>query len=226
MILIDKYAYTNKLKDANPMFKFIFSLLMLIISLSLKKITIIFLIFCFMSSITIYVVNISFKKYFKLLCIPITFLLISIITMIISVDNTPTSFLLQISLGKYYIGITQIGIERGLLLFFRSLGSLTCTYFLALTIPMNQLIQVFKKLHLSKTIIEIMVLVYRFIFIFLEESKELYVAQNLRFGYKGIRNSYKSTAILIKILFVRVMERYDELNISLETKLFNGEFYI
>lgn len=226
MILIDKYAYTNRLKNFNPMVKFIFSVSMLIISLSLKNLLLLVSILCLMSTITVYVVRISFKKYFKLLCIPITFLLVSIITMIISIDSTPVIFLAEIRLGKYYIGITQIGIDKGLILFFRSLSSLTCTYFLALTIPMNQLIQVLKKLHLSRTIIEIMVLIYRFIFIFLEESKELYVAQDLRFGYKGIKNSYKSTAILIKILFIRVMERYEELNISLETKLFNGEFYI
>ncbi|GAA0785970.1 cobalt ECF transporter T component CbiQ [Hathewaya limosa] len=226
MLLIDKYAYTNRLKDLNPMTKFIFSLSILIFSLSNKNIFVFGGILIFLSLLTMYVVRISLKKYLKLLSIPFIFLMVSIITMIFSIGTTKDVFLFHLKLGSYYVGITKLGMEQGMLLFCRALSSLASTYFFALTIPMNQLIQVFKTLRLSKTFIEIMILIYRFIFIFLEESRELYVAQDLRFGYKGLRNSYKSTALLIRILFIRVMSRYEELNISLETKLYNGEFYI
>lgn len=226
MLLIDRYAYTNRLKDVNPMIKFIFCTIILIFTLMNKRIYVFLLQLIFLCFFTLYTVRIPFKNYLKLLAIPLTFIIISIITVIFSIGTNKDLFFTYIKLKNYYIGITYIGISQGIMLFFKAICSVEVTYLLALTIPMDQLITVFKILRLPKVFIEITVLMYRFIFIFLEELKELYVAQNLKFGYKNIKVSYKSTALLIRILFIRVIKRYEELNISLETKLYNGEFYI
>src|SRR3712207_9439472 len=88
MLLIDKYAYTNRLKDLNPMTKFLFSLSILIFSLSNKNIFVFGGILIFLSLLTMYVVRISLKKYLKLLSIPFIFLMVSIITMIFSIATT------------------------------------------------------------------------------------------------------------------------------------------
>lgn len=227
MFLIDKYSYTNRLKDFNPMIKFTCCIFILIFGLINKNLYLFGALILLLGLFTMYVVRISLAQYLRFLTVPLAFLIVSIITLIFSAGTNKDLFIASIKISNsYYIGLTRVGINNGVLLFFRVICSISATYLLALTIPMNQLIAVFKCLRLPKTFIEMTILIYRFIFIFLEECKEMYVAQDLRFGYINLKTSYNSTALIIKLLFFRVMNRYEELNISLETKLYNGEFYI
>ena len=96
--------------------------------------------------------------------------------------------------------------------------------FLTLTTPMIDLIKVLKKFRVPDFFIELMVLIYRLIFIFLEECMEIRNAQEIRFGYSTMKNSFKSLSVLIKIIFIRVLQRNKEMLISLECKLYDGEF--
>ncbi|MVO73072.1 cobalt ECF transporter T component CbiQ, partial [Paeniclostridium sordellii] len=75
-------------------------------------------------------------------------------------------------------------------------------------------------------LIELMILTYRFIFIFLEEIKDIYKSQQLKFGYINLKNSYNSTALLIKVLFFRMMKKYEDMSITLDIKLYDGKFHI
>lgn len=224
MLLIDKYAYTNRLRNFNPMAKFFFAIGILILSLNMRDYRFNLCIFLFLLILTVGVAGIPFKKYTKLLCIPIAFLIVSLITILISCSPKRELFLWALPLSKNYIGITRDAIVTCRHVFFRAMACVAATYFMALTIPMNQLIVVFKKFRLPKVFIELLILIYRFIFIFLEECKEIHTAQEMRFGYNNRKNSYKSLSLLIRCLFVRVMLKYEELIISLESKLYDGEF--
>ncbi|WP_099188368.1 cobalt ECF transporter T component CbiQ [Tepidibacter mesophilus] len=226
MLIIDKYAYSNALKDYNPMAKFYFAMSFLILSLLNKNIYTFVSIILFMSVIIVFFAKINFKHYIKMILIPLSFLTISIIAILFSVSKDSKDFLHYIQVLNLNIGITSYSLDTSKVLFFRALSCLTCAYFIALTIPINQLILVFKKIKLPNVFIEMVVLIYRFIFIFLEEAQEIYVAQDMRFGYISIKKSYKSLSMLISSLFVRVMLRYKDMTISLDSKLYNGEFYI
>lgn len=91
---------------------------------------------------------------------------------------------------------------------------------------MNQLIVVFNKLRIPSVIIEMIILIYRFANIFLDVYKDMQMAIELKFGFRGLKNSYRSVALLVSLLFLKMMDSYDELNTSLEVKLYNGNFYI
>jgi cobalt/nickel transport system permease protein len=226
MIAIDKYAYNNRLINVDPILKFSIGAMSLMTSIILNNIAFFIIIMSIMSFSILFLAKIDLKYYIKLLTIPISFLILSIIAILISISKEPSSFIVAVKLYKFHIGISRLSLDTSISLFFRSVCCLTCTYFLVLTIPFNQMILVLKKIHVSKAIIEITVLIYRFIFILLEESHELYISQNLRFGYINLKTSYKSLAILISILFIRVMNRYKDMIVSLESKLYNGEFHV
>ncbi|EEO6663410.1 cobalamin biosynthesis protein CbiQ, partial [Escherichia coli] len=42
----------------------------------------------------------------------------------------------------------------------------------------------------------------------------------------GIKNSYRSFGMLVNTLFNRVMKRYNEMVVTLDVKLYQGEFHI
>lgn len=226
MFLEHNLSYSNKLLKVKAIYKFIFAMALLIISLISQSFILSISIFLAITIVNIYVSNSKICRYFKSLLIPIVFLLFSIITIIVSVSSSTEGFMTYISIGTLNIGVTYKGLDTSIKLFFRTMDCISAMYFIILTMPMDQIIAILKIFRLPDIFIELVVLVYRFIFIFVEESKEIYTAQYLRFGYRGLKKSYGSLAVLIKCLFLRVLRRYDDLTVILDTRLFKGKFYV
>ena len=225
MLIIDKYSYTNKLSNVNPMLKFIVVATCLIIATTMNNNWVNIGIFITMFGLTTLGAGIPFKSYIKILMIPVGFLLISTITIFLSVSSQDI-YIYSIKLGSKFIGITDESILQSVNITIRVFASLSATFFLSLTTSLNNLIVVFNKLRLPKIMIELLVLIYRFIFIFLEEANAIYIAQEIKFGYNGFKNSMRSTSLLIRSLFVRVILKQKDMVNSLDCKLYDGEFKI
>ena len=151
------------------------------------------------------------------------FLILSIFTIVISISKVDV-FLWSIEVFDYYIGVAESSIDQVTLLTTRVTASIASTFFLALTTSLNHIIKVLKKLLIPSFVIELMVLIYRFIFVFLEEAQEIYHGQEMKFGYSNMKNSYNSLSLLIRSLFTRLFLRYKDMVVVLECKLYNGEF--
>jgi len=225
LLLIDKYAHTNRLKDFNPMAKFIFTICALNIAVLLNNLHINIAIFFTMVFITIFLAKIPFNKYLKILFIPIGFLAIGTITILISISDI-NIFIWSIKIGSKYIGTTHQALDEVMYITVRALAAISSTFFLGLTTPLNNIIKVLKKLKIPNLVIELLVLTYRFLFVFLEEANEIYTAQDMKFGYLGLKNSYISISLLIKALFIRCLIKYRDMVITLDSKLYDGEFKI
>jgi len=226
VLIIDKYAYTNKLKDFNPMAKFCFSIGLLLSSLIIKNSILHIFIFTIMLIVTVFIAKISLKNYIRILLIPTSFLLLSIIAILISVTKGDIQYIYGLEILNINFVITQESINTATILLSRALASISCIFFLMLTTPINDMTSIFYRLKIPKLFIEMTVLTYRFIFIFIEESREIYIAQNMRFGYAGLRNSYNSLSCLIAVLFIRVFKRYKDMEIALQCRGFDEEFHM
>lgn len=225
-MIIDDYAYKNKLYKVNQNKKFIIGMLLLILSLINPFNYISLLIIALMSFVIVVIAKIELKDYLHFIKIPLTFLIISIIMILLNFSHNKEIFLYSIKIGNLYVGVTNESLKSAMHLFFRALSCLTCIYFIMLTTPFYQLIFVFKKLHLPDVVLEISMLMYRFIFIFMEEVSDIRKSQELRFGYINLKNGYNSFGLLVSMLFKRMMIRYDEMSIALDMKLYDGTFHI
>jgi len=225
-MIIDDYAYKNKLSKINPNVKFAIGMLLLILSLINPYNYMSLFIIGIMSFVIVGIAKIEFKDYIHFIKSPLVFLIVSIIMILLNFTKDKESLLYSINIGSLYIGVSNESIVSSTRLFFRALSCLTCIYFIMLTTPFNQLIFVFKKLHLPDIVLEISMLMYRFIFIFMEEVADIKKSQELRFGYINLKNGYNSFGLLVNMLFKRMMIRYDEMSIALDMKLYDGTFYI
>lgn len=226
MIVIDKYAYTNDLRNLNPYIKVSVGLVMMISSMLNSNIIFSAGIILLMSSIIVLVAKIDLKSYIKLLKIPVTFILISITMTLINISKDNSILIYSFNIGSTYVGVSEQSISTCIHILGRAISCLTCVYFIMLTTPFNQLIFLFKKIHISDTVIELSMLIYRFIFIFMEEVSDIRQSQELRFGYINLKTSYKSFGLLVNLLYQRMMIRYDDMCISLDMKLYDGTFHI
>ena len=172
-MIIDDYAYKNKLFKVNPNIKFSIGMLFLIISLISPYNILSVLIILGMSITIVGIAKIEFKDYVHFIKIPFSFLVISIIMILINFSSDKSVLLHYIKIGGLYIGVSQTSIDTAMHLFFRALSCLTCIYFIMLTTSFNQLIFIFKKLHLPDIVLELSMLMYRFIFIFMEEVSDI-----------------------------------------------------
>ncbi len=226
MLIIDKIAYNNRLAETNPYLKCGIGIFFLLLSIIWNHIGILIAIFLGMNILLIKAAKVNPKIYIRLLTIPSVFILLSLLGTLFYVDKSSDGFLYSITFFGYSIGYSRFTLVRAIYSLLRCFSALTCIYFITLTTSFNQLILVFKTLHVPKEIIEIVMLVYRFIFIFFEETAQIYITQELRFGYLNLKTSYHSMGILLSTLFTRVMTRYRDMSIALETKFYDGEFYI
>lgn len=236
MLLIDKYAYFNKLKHVHPVEKLTFSISLLLFSLIVKKVLISLIIFIVMSAFTLFLAHIPLRYYIKLLLLPTMFLLSSLISILLSVsfsplDTSTMQLVWSTQINNWEVYMTNNSIKQAITLFFTVLSSISCLYFLILTTPFSTIIDVLRKLKIPLILIELIELTYRFIFIFLETSYKIYIAQNARLGYFNISKGLKSLGLLISALFLSVLNRSYQLSISMnargiqQDRLFLNETY-
>ncbi|WCF06671.1 energy-coupling factor ABC transporter transmembrane protein [Paenibacillus thiaminolyticus] len=225
MLTIDKYAYHNRWIGVSPCIKISGYMLLLILSLSgpavLQAAICLLLV-----PLTMYVAKMKCSHYIKWFMLPFSFLLFSIISILISVSPSADGLLWKVQAGSLYLGISDATMQAAAQVLFRSTACLACTLYFVLTVPVQQLVKVMRTIHIPVLLIELMVLIYRFIFIFIEEAAAIRHAQQLRFGYHGLKNSYKSLAMLVNVLFQRVMLRYRDMSVVLDVKLFQGDFHV
>lgn len=221
MLLIDQYAYINHLAKTHPVEKIVLSLFLLIFSLTVKDALISLITFSMMSGLIIFAAKIPWKYYLKLLCIPGLFLLSSMVGILFSFTQHAEllySSVWQISFLNGTVYITTQSIQMCIQLFFSVLSSIGCLYFLTLTTPVHDLMQVLKKCRVPQLMIELTELTYRFIFVFLEISVSVFQAQNSRLGYISIKRGFHSLGMLISSLFVHVFHRSKELLIAMDSR--------
>lgn len=222
MLLIDKYAYTNNLRDFSPNAKVLIGIGGILFSRILNNYYFDFLTIICMVALVIFAAKVPCKNYFKMLLIPASFLIISIVTIIFTFNDL--DYLWHINIGRWTLGFTSPSLKKGLKLFTTVLASLTSMYFIILTTPIIDLIRALNKIKCPKLLIELMVLIYRSIFMFIEEANNIYLAQTMRFGYENNKTSLKSISLLIRNLLTRMFIKGNEMNTSLECKLYDGEF--
>lgn len=226
MLEIDNCAYLNNIKDVNPLIKLGITSIGVIASMLTQNANIHILIMLFMTALIIFIARVDVKLYIRCLKIPMIFLILGIGLNLINISFENKDYIFNVNILGLYIGTTEFAIKSSVNILLRAMSCIISIYFLILTTPFNQLIIVLKKLHIPHTLIELMILIYRFIFIFIEEAEEIYKSQQLKFGYTNLNTSYNSMSLLIKTLFFRMMRRYEDMSISLDIKLYDGKFHV
>ncbi|MEI6828587.1 MAG: cobalt ECF transporter T component CbiQ [Synechococcaceae cyanobacterium ELA445] len=122
--------------------------------------------------------------------------------------------------------ISKLGLSQTSGLLTRSLAATSALFFLLLTTPFNELMQVLRKLALPPLLLELMVYVYGFIFTLWAIADEIAVAQRARSGYSSRRRSLRSLGLLIGQLLERSMASYRGLAMGLAARGFQGELRV
>lgn len=220
-MLIDSIAHYNKLREINPKLKVFFSLSTLLVCVLSKSIVVPIIVTAIMLYLTLFKAEVPRNVYMKLLLIPVCFGALTLPLMIFMFGYEPW---FSFNVLGFKIIAFKDGFDLGMLLFWRMVGGVACTLFLALTTPFTELFYVLKEIKIPESVLEISMMMYRYIFVLLNELIKIENAQKTRLGYSSLKNTYKSLGVLAGSLFIKTWDKGEILYTTMNSRGYNGNF--
>ena len=219
--LLDDYALDNGLRDASPHLKLFLGLASMIICVSSSSPLAPLFVALTMSLATVLLAKIPGRIYSRLLLVPLSFALLSAaVVAFMHGGGTP---LIQLPLLGLDLAVREEGAELALLLLARTFGGMCSLYFIALTTPIIEIFATLRSLCIPSSIIELSMMIYRYIFVFLDQAARIHSAQVMRLGDARARSAINSFAMLASVLFLRSWEQGERLVLAMDCRCYDGK---
>ena len=225
MIIIDKLCYASRLRYMNASVKTLLAVLTLIFCITDRSVIISLLILAVMSWLTIKKGGVPLSRYLKLMRIPLVFLFLSTLAILVNISASPMDAF-AIPLGSIYITSSYAALLHAAQLILTALASVSCLYFLSLSTPVTDLLGVMKRFHLPDLFIELMLLIYRFIFVLFGIADALSTSRDSRLGNVDFRTSCRSFGSMASALFIRAFKKSNALYDAMESRCYNGRIHV
>lgn len=219
---IDYYAYVSGMKHWNSQFKAIVAVAALLFCIGADKVWVSVLVFLPMSFLTVFAGRFSWKNYLALLRIPLAFLLMGTAAIVIGLSPVPYGDAYVSVLG-YYLYLTKDGLWLAFRLILKAVAALSAMYMLVLSTPASEIICIFGRLHVPKIILELMNMIYRFIFVMMDTQCSMRLAAESRLGFWGFRTSCRSFGSTAGNLFVVSLKKAGVYYDALTARCYDGE---
>jgi len=219
--LLDDYALNSPLRNKNNQLKLGLVAAALLVGVSSTSPVAPLFIALSMSLATIRFGKIPARFYGELILAPLSFALFGAAIILLFFGSGPDIF--SFNLLGHQIGASAAGAELSLLVVSRTLSGMCCLFFLALTTPMVEIFAVLKGFRVPDSFVELSMMIYRYIFVFLEVAVRMRHAQAMRLGYDGFKSSINSLSILAGSLFLRTWEQGEKLYIAMDARCYDGK---
>lgn len=222
-ILIDEIAYASALRRVSPFWKIFVSLYSLLLCLISHTWAVSVLILCCMLTAMTAIGKTRWHHVIHLMQIPLAFVVLGCIMILLQISHHGESMLVSLHLGSWYFGITGESLHQFGQVFLQCLAAVSCLYFLSATTPMTELFTALRRLHLPAFLVEMMELVYRYIFVLMESASQIRNAQECRLGYGSLKTSFYSMGQLVSNLFLRAYRQADCTYTAMESRGYTDE---
>ncbi len=227
MSLIDRYAYTSRIRSIEPAQKAGLAALVILICLILPRPAVGCVAVLWMGTLTVWWGGIPFPVVGRVLLAEGLFLLLAVVGVVLSFswEPPPASFW-GIQIGPLWISTGQGALALAGLLVSRALGAVAAMNFLALTTPFTDLVALLRRLRVSPILIDLMDVMYRFVFVLLDSVERIYTAQQSRLGYVTRYTALRSSGLLVSRLFLDAYQRSQRMQTALESRGYSGHLRV
>ncbi|WP_181243899.1 cobalt ECF transporter T component CbiQ [Chamaesiphon polymorphus] len=226
-IQIDTLAYSNRLRHLPPAQKLCFAIAMLLLAL-VTHYPIQLAMLVWMSVWIVFHAGIPCRIYAAMMLGVMTFLVTGMPALAIEYTSSSADIHAdawgQISVWGGQLYLSRQGTFQAISASMRSLASTSALFFIILTIPAIDLASLCQKIGCPPILIELSLLVYRFIFLLADTAQKITTAQISRGGYRTHRLRINSLNLLVRQLIQRTASRYQQSILSINARGFNGEF--
>lgn len=221
MVVLEQYAYHSRMRGESPAAKAVFSLGSLLIVVSAASVALSAAVFCIMSGCCICKAGVRIRHYLLLCAVPLGFVTVGALTVAVQFSSSAEG-IFSLPLPGYYLVMTAQGAAQGIRLLLQSMAGVSCVYFLYLSTTVNALLGLLERLHTPKLFTELMLLIYRFIFVLIELCKQIDLAQKARLGNIGLCSSLRSMGLLGASVLFGAFKRSNEILTAMESRGYDG----
>ena len=218
---IDFYAYSSKMKNLNPVLKVIFSIITLLICIVADNIYVSAFIVVTMGMIIVIKGGMKFHDYCGVLTIPAVFILLGSVAIAAGISKNPVGQW-NINLYLFNIYFSNESILKALNVIMKAFGAISAMYMMILTTNSCEIISVFKKLHMPNIIIDLMNMIYRFIFILLDVHENMKNSAESRLGYVDFKTSCYSFGHTAGNLLIVSLKKANAYYDAMESRCYDG----
>ncbi len=218
---IDTITHTNRLRHMDTRLKVIFVITTLLITVASTSPIPPFLALIAATFLILFAAKIKPTTYFLLLLTPLFFGLVSLLLMSLFFGYTDSP-LYSFEILSHTVVVQREGANMGLLVASRTLVGSACLFFLALTTPMTGLFTGLRWLRIPEVVIELAMIIYRYIFVFLEEAECMWLASQMR-GESSFRTKIDVFSMLASTLFLRTIHQGEKLFVAMNSRCYDGE---
>lgn len=218
-------SYFSRLRYVNASEKMFYACSTLIICISGHSSAAALLIFWTNFSLTVGKGKIPLRYYMRYMLIPVLFLIPGSAAVILDISGIPAdAFAFRV--GKWYVTGSTASLEKGIELCITALSAVSSLYFLSMNTTMPDIIKVMKKLKVPSLIIELMILIYRFIFVLFKTASSIIVSQKSRMGYFSIRTGIRSFGSMGNAVFLQAFRRADHIFDAMDSRCYDGTIHV
>ena len=214
MNVVDRIAHTNRWSCRHPGEKFLLGGGFLLFSITLPVIPGALLILVAAISTTVLAARVRSCDYLRLLLAPIGFLLISAVALAVSVN---------VDAGAPWVSVSMHSAAAAAEVSVRALAAMASLLLIVLTTPLTNLLAQLQRLRLPAPILDVTLMMYRFVTLTMGVAERTRLAQANRLGYSGVRRSIRSTGMLAATLLPRVLDRARRMETGLAARSYAGE---
>lgn len=210
-------AFTNAWRHRNPWEKVLFGGGLLVVALLVPPFPWCIVIAVVVTLAATFGAKIPALSWIGVLSVPLSFAILTALGILVEIDNGSGGF----SLSMDWAGLPLAG---GLLL--RSFAAISCLAFIGWTTPLMELIPVFQRLGIPIVLIDLALMIYRFLFVTATTLGEMKRAQSWRLGRADYRSRMRALSMLAGGLFLRCVQRARRLENGIEARGYQGRLWV
>ena len=229
MHIIDRYAYANRIRQVDPAQKVALVLAVLVLCLVLNEPLVGLLAVAWMWGLVVWLAGLSGRVFGTVLLMEVLFFILTTIGVALSISLADPGLLADwsVRVGPLWFSTSRENLELASQLITRALGATAAMNFLTLTTPLVDLVDLGRRWRLPPLLIDLMTVIYRFIFVLIDAAGRIRMAQESRLGYNtSFYRAINSAGLLGSRLFIDAFQRSCRLNIALESRGFEGELRV
>jgi cobalt/nickel transport system permease protein len=150
---------------------------------------------------------------------PLALVLVACVLKAFLTGVTPT---ISFELGPWHLTATREGLLDAALLTARVLAAVGVGTVLCLQAPAHELLPALRWARVPRTWVEIAALMCRYLFSLRDQAETIYGAQQVRLGYAGLRQSFRSAGSLAGLVLLRCLEQADRTHEAMVARGFTG----
>jgi cobalt/nickel transport system permease protein len=217
MHLIDRLAHTNRWTDRHPGEKLLLGGGLLFLSVILPPVPGAVLILAAAVAAAVFGARTPAADYCRVLALPAAFLITGgvVLTLSVRLDGAGPA-----------IAWSPTGATTAIEVSLRALAATASLLLMVLTTPLTDLIGLLRRARVPAAIVDITLLVYRFITVIVSAAERGRVSQTGRMGYAGFRRSLRSAGLLAAALLPRCLDRATRMENGLAARAYGGDLRI